>query len=54
MCRMIADPAFLYKLLLEQAANVGFAVSWELKNRKDRFLFACYINELPIVSSRRI
>ncbi|PKI74832.1 hypothetical protein CRG98_004604 [Punica granatum] len=34
--RMIADPAFLYKLLLEQAATIGFAVSWELKNRKDR------------------
>ncbi|KAI6678672.1 hypothetical protein NL676_039468 [Syzygium grande] len=34
--RMIADPAFLYKLLLEQAATIGFAVSWELKNRKER------------------
>lgn len=36
--RMIADPAFLYKLLLEQAATIGFAVSWELKNRKERFV----------------
>ncbi|XP_030513240.2 protein RETICULATA-RELATED 1, chloroplastic [Rhodamnia argentea] len=34
--RMIADPAFLYKLLLEQAATIGFAVSWEWKNRKER------------------
>lgn len=34
--RMIADPAFLYRLLLEQAATIGFAVSWELKNRKER------------------
>lgn len=34
--RMIADPAFLYKLLLEQAATIGCSVWWELKNRKDR------------------
>ncbi|KAK4749964.1 hypothetical protein SAY87_027413 [Trapa incisa] len=34
--RMIADPAFMYRLLLEQAATIGVAVSWELKNRKDR------------------
>lgn len=34
--RMIADPAFLYKLLLEQAATIGFAVSWEMRNRKER------------------
>ncbi|KAK4800462.1 hypothetical protein SAY86_020949 [Trapa natans] len=34
--RMIADPAFLYKLLLDQAATLGFSVSWELKNRRDR------------------
>ncbi|GMN58898.1 hypothetical protein TIFTF001_028000 [Ficus carica] len=34
--RMIADPAFLYRLLLEQAATIGFAVHWEIKNRKDR------------------
>ncbi|CAK9151177.1 unnamed protein product [Ilex paraguariensis] len=35
-CEMIADPAFLYKLLLEQAATVGCSVWWELKNRKER------------------
>ncbi|KAG7976270.1 hypothetical protein I3843_06G141000 [Carya illinoinensis] len=34
--RMIADPAFLYKLLLEQAATLGCSVWWEFKNRKDR------------------
>ncbi|XP_059455268.1 protein RETICULATA-RELATED 1, chloroplastic-like [Corylus avellana] len=34
--RMIADPAFLYKLLLEEAATIGCSVWWELKNRKDR------------------
>ncbi|KAF8376726.1 hypothetical protein HHK36_031605 [Tetracentron sinense] len=33
---MIADPAFLYKLLLEQAATIGCSVWWELKNRKER------------------
>lgn len=43
MPRMIADPAFLYKLLLEQAATIGLAVSWELKNRKDRFFFFCML-----------
>ncbi|KAF8404118.1 hypothetical protein HHK36_008998 [Tetracentron sinense] len=34
--RMIADPAFLYKLLLEQATTIGCSVWWELKNRKER------------------
>ncbi|KAK6945580.1 Protein RETICULATA-related [Dillenia turbinata] len=34
--RMIADPAFLYKLLLEQATTIGCTVWWELKNRKHR------------------
>ncbi|KAJ8636657.1 hypothetical protein MRB53_010924 [Persea americana] len=34
--RMIADPSFLYKLLLEQAATLGCSVWWELKNRKGR------------------
>lgn len=36
---MIADPAFLYRLLLEQAATIGCSVWWELKNRRDRYLF---------------
>ena len=35
---MIADPAFLYKLLLEQAATIGCSVWWELKNHKDRYV----------------
>ncbi|XP_058191814.1 protein RETICULATA-RELATED 1, chloroplastic [Rhododendron vialii] len=34
--RMLADPAFLYRLLLEQAATIGCSVWWELKNRKER------------------
>ncbi|ONK77833.1 uncharacterized protein A4U43_C02F11200 [Asparagus officinalis] len=34
--RMIADPSFLYQLLLEQAATIGCAVHWEVKNRKER------------------
>ncbi|KAJ7946645.1 protein RETICULATA-RELATED 1, chloroplastic-like [Quillaja saponaria] len=34
--RMIADPAFLYRLLLEQVATIGCSVWWELNNRKDR------------------
>lgn len=34
---MIADPAFLYRLLLEQAATIGCSVWWEVKNRKDRY-----------------
>uniref|UniRef100_A0A803LJX0 Uncharacterized protein n=1 Tax=Chenopodium quinoa TaxID=63459 RepID=A0A803LJX0_CHEQI len=34
--RMIADPAFLYRLLLEQATTIGCSAWWELKNRKDR------------------
>ena len=38
--RMIADPAFLYRLLLEEAATIGFAVRWELKNRKERYRFS--------------
>ncbi|XP_043706356.1 protein RETICULATA-RELATED 1, chloroplastic-like [Telopea speciosissima] len=34
--RMIADPAFLYKLLLDQAATIGCSIWWELKNRGER------------------
>ncbi|XP_019169722.1 PREDICTED: protein RETICULATA-RELATED 1, chloroplastic-like isoform X2 [Ipomoea nil] len=34
--RMIADPAFLYKFLLEQAATIGCSVLLEVKNRKER------------------
>ncbi|KAF5789887.1 hypothetical protein HanXRQr2_Chr09g0376521 [Helianthus annuus] len=34
--RMIADPAFLYRFLLEQAATIGSSVLWEVKNRKGR------------------
>ncbi|XP_004248816.1 protein RETICULATA-RELATED 1, chloroplastic [Solanum lycopersicum] len=34
--RMIADPVFLYKLLLEQASTIGCSVWWEIKNRKER------------------
>ncbi|KAK9214436.1 hypothetical protein WN944_006428 [Citrus x changshan-huyou] len=33
--RMLADPAFLYKLLLEQAATIGCTVLWELENHKE-------------------
>ncbi|KAF9690210.1 hypothetical protein SADUNF_Sadunf01G0171900 [Salix dunnii] len=36
LIKMLADPAFLYRLLLEQAATLGCSVWWELKNRKDR------------------
>lgn len=34
--RMIADPSFLYKLLLEQFATITSSVWWEVKNRKER------------------
>ncbi|KAM1331990.1 hypothetical protein TB1_043640 [Malus domestica] len=34
--RMLADPAFLYRFLLEQAATIGSSVWWEFKNRKGR------------------
>ncbi|KAL6517699.1 hypothetical protein OROMI_033400 [Orobanche minor] len=34
--RMIADPAFLYRLLLEQATTIGCSAWWEIKNRKER------------------
>ncbi|KDO41863.1 hypothetical protein CISIN_1g0096211mg [Citrus sinensis] len=34
--RMLADPSFLYKLILEQAATIGCTVLWELENRKER------------------
>lgn len=35
--RKIADPAFVYKLLLEQATTIGCSVWWEIKNRKERY-----------------
>ncbi|KAK9217861.1 hypothetical protein WN943_006491 [Citrus x changshan-huyou] len=41
--RMLADPAFLYKLLLEQAATIGCTVSWELENHKERESVTCLI-----------
>lgn len=34
--RMLADPAFLYRLLFEQATTIGCSVWWELKCRKNR------------------
>ncbi|XP_039037913.1 protein RETICULATA-RELATED 1, chloroplastic-like [Hibiscus syriacus] len=34
--RMLADPPFLYRLLLEEVATIGTSVWWEVKNRKDR------------------
>ncbi|KAJ0964353.1 hypothetical protein J5N97_029475 [Dioscorea zingiberensis] len=34
--RMLADPSFLYKLLLEQVATISCSVWWEFKNRKER------------------
>ncbi|KAK4424380.1 hypothetical protein Salat_1631400 [Sesamum alatum] len=34
--RMIADPAFLHRLLLEQAATIGCSVWWEIKSRGER------------------
>lgn len=42
---MIADPAFLYKLLLDQAATIGFSVWWEVKNRKDFALFVIALSD---------
>lgn len=35
-CRLLADPAFLYRFVLEEVATVGCSLWWELKNRKDR------------------
>lgn len=34
--RMLADPAFLYRMLLEQTTTIGCSIWWELKTRKDR------------------
>ncbi|KAK4254366.1 hypothetical protein QN277_009762 [Acacia crassicarpa] len=34
--RLLADPAFMYRLLLEEAATIGCSVWWEFKNRKNR------------------
>ncbi|GAB4848150.1 hypothetical protein Ancab_002816 [Ancistrocladus abbreviatus] len=34
--RMIADPAVLYRFLLEQATTIGCSVWWELESRKER------------------
>lgn len=34
--RMIADPAFLHRLLFEQASTFGCSVWWEFRNRKER------------------
>jgi hypothetical protein len=34
--RMIADPSFLYRFILEQVSTIGCSVWWELKTRKER------------------
>ncbi|WOL04160.1 hypothetical protein Cni_G12881 [Canna indica] len=34
--RMIADPSFLYKLLLEETVTCACSIWWELNNRKER------------------
>ncbi|CAL9079353.1 hypothetical protein MUK42_27194 [Musa troglodytarum] len=34
--RMIADPSFLYKLLLEETVTCACSLWWEFKNRKER------------------
>ncbi|KAL9321472.1 hypothetical protein ACSQ67_013311 [Phaseolus vulgaris] len=34
--RLLADPAFLYRLVLEEVATVGCSLWWEIKNRKHR------------------
>ncbi|KAH7516381.1 hypothetical protein FEM48_Zijuj10G0129100 [Ziziphus jujuba var. spinosa] len=36
ICRMLADPDSLHKLLLEQAATIGCSVWSEFMNRKER------------------
>lgn len=35
---MIADPAFMVRLLLEQATTIGTSVLWEVQNRKERYI----------------
>ncbi|KAG6482218.1 hypothetical protein ZIOFF_058849 [Zingiber officinale] len=34
--RMIADPSFLYKLILEESVTCAYSAWWEFKNRKER------------------
>ncbi|XP_019461853.1 PREDICTED: protein RETICULATA-RELATED 1, chloroplastic-like [Lupinus angustifolius] len=34
--RLLADPAFIYRFLLEGAASIGFSVWWEFESRKGR------------------
>lgn len=36
---MIADPAFMLRLLLEQATTIGSSVLWEIQNRKERYIY---------------
>ncbi len=46
--RMMADPGFVYKAVLEQVVTAGTALAWEASQRKDKltsflFVFSCYI-----------
>lgn len=34
---MIADPSFLYKLILEESVTCTYSAWWEFKNRKERY-----------------
>ena len=33
---MMADPTFVYKLLIEQAVTIGASTAWEIKQRGER------------------
>ncbi|KAL9258421.1 RETICULATA, chloroplastic-like protein [Drosera capensis] len=49
--RMLADPAFLYRLLFEQATTIGCSVWWELKCRKNRIKQEWYLALINVLTA---
>lgn len=40
VARILADPAFLYKLAFEQLTTISYGVYWEVQHRGERYTFS--------------
>ena len=43
---MMADPAFLQKLAMEQAITISSSLWWEAQQRGDRFSKVCHLSAI--------
>lgn len=42
VARILADPAFLYKLAFEQLTTISYGVYWEVQHRGERYTFSLW------------